>query len=397
MRAMFSAVAGLRAHQVRMDVIGNNIANVSTTGFKASRATFQDVLSQTLSSGQQVGLGVALGQVGLNQNAGSLQMTGRETDLAIGGPGFFILRSGGEVEYTRAGSFDWDAEGYLVNPATGARVQGWAAAADGSFAVRDQGSLTDIRIQRGDAATARATTRAAFGANLDAGAAAGDTYTTALTVYDSLGRAQSLRIQFAKTADNTWSWGYQPPGSTGFTSGGTLGFNPDGTLAAGGTGTVTLTFPGAAPMTVALDFSRITQAYAGPAGSTVVAREVDGSPMGTLVSLTIDGSGVITGVYSNGTRRSLAQVALARFANPGALSKAGNNAFTASAASGPAAIDQPGRGDLGQIASGTLEMSNVDLSAEFTDLIMTQRGFQANTRVITAADEMLQDLVNLRR
>lgn len=405
MRALFSGVTGIRSHQVRMDVIGNNIANVNTTGFKSSRVTFMDVFSQTLSQGsstttpQQVGLGSGVASTDLNQTAGSLQLTGRDLDIAIEGNGFFVMKGVEGLQiYTRAGSFDWDAQGSLVNPGNGQRVQGWMADASGSLANTDPASIGDIRLRKGDVALAEATTEATFGQNLDAGAANGTTYDTAFTAYDSLGRPQPIAVRFTKTATNTWDWSYQDPAGGGFTNGGTLSFGTDGTLPSNMAATsIIIPVTGANDLSISIDLKSITQSYAGTSGSTVLVRESDGNPMGTLESVSVDASGVVTGVYSNGFRRNLAQLSIATFNNPSGLMKQGASSFSESSASGSPIIGKPGSGGRGRLVPGNLEMSNVDLSTEFTSMIMTQRGFQANTRIITASDEMIQDLVNLRR
>jgi flagellar hook protein FlgE len=416
MRALFSAVTGIRSHQVRMDVIGNNIANVNTIGFKGSRVTFQDVFSQTLSSGstqsapQQIGLGVGIGSTDLNQGAGSPQLTGRELDLAIEGEGMFVLKGGDGLNvYTRVGNFDWDAEGYLVNPGTGARVQGWPADINGQFGTLDGASLGSIQMTRGSVGLAQPTMAASLGGNLDAGAAAGTQFTTTMTAYDSLGQPHSVAVTFTKGTDlSTWDWTVEGAEELGVDGSGTLTFGPDGLLvrpeSGSGepeeavTGSFTWTPPGSvAAQTITLNFDGITQAYAGQSGSSVLVRKADGYPMGTLESVSIDPTGLVYGVFSNGFRRPMAQVAVANFANIAGLLKLGTSTFGESPASGAPVVGTPGTGGRGRLVPGNLEMSNVDLSTEFTNMIMTQRGFQANTRVISAADEMLQDLVNLRR
>lgn len=407
MRALFSAVTGVRSHQVRMDVIGNNIANVNTTGFKASRVTFQDIFSQTISAGsartspQQVGLGVGIASTDMFMENGGLQLTGRELDLAVEGSGLFILRGNdGQLLYTRAGNFNWDAEGYLVNPATGARVQGWTADSSGSIATTDQASLGSLRVVRGEMTLAERSTAITLGGNLDAGAPTNTEYTTTVSVYDSLGRSHSLVITFQKTADNSWSWTAAGDPAIGASGAGSLSFGTDGLLTAGsGTGaTITISPPGAASgQQIALDFGTVTQGYAGTAGSDVLVRNVDGYPMGGLDSVSIDASGLVFGVYSNGFRRVLGQVGLASFSNPAGLLKMGASAFAETTSSGRPMIGRPDSGGRGRLVPGNLEMSNVDLSTEFTNMIMTQRGFQANTRIISAADEMMQELVNMKR
>lgn len=407
MRALFSGVTGIRSHQVRMDVIGNNIANVNTTAFKSSRVSFQDVFSQTMSAGsaqttpQQVGLGVGLASTDLNLAAGSFQMTGRDMDLAIEGNGMFILKdgNGGQAAYTRAGNFDWDSRGFLVNPATGQQVQGWMADANGNFGNADAGSIGSIQVVKGGVTLAQKSAASTIGGNLDAGAAiSGTPYTTTMTAYDSLGRPQTVALTFTKTADNNWSWSASGPAGASVTGSGTLAFGTDGTLqAASRTGSVSLSPAGAAAQTISLDFANVTQAFAGTSGSSVLVRKIDGAPMGTLESVSMDETGLVSGVYSNGFRRPLAQLATADFTNPAGLLKAGSSSFVESASSGAALVGKPATGSRGRLVPGNLEMSNVDLSTEFTQMIVTQRGFQANTKTISTADEMLQDLVNLRR
>ena len=411
MRALISGVTGIRSHQVRLDVIGNNIANVNTNGFKSSRVTFQDVFSQTLSSGsaqttpQQVGLGVGIATTDLNQAAGSFQLTGRDLDLAIEGGGMFVLRGeDSQNVYTRVGNFDWDADGFLVNPATGLRVQGWTADTAGAFGNFEAGGLGNIQLTRGGVTIAQPSPEATVGGNLDAGAEAGAIFRTTMTAYDSLGRAQTVVMTFTKsTEENTWDWQAQGAESLGVAGEGTLTFGEDGLVQLdavdpeSGLGQITFQAPGAAEQEISVNFAGVTQAFAGQGGSSVLVRKVDGYPMGTLENVTVSASGEIAGVFSNGFRRPLAQVALANFSNPGGLLKVGANGFSESAASGGAVVGAPGSAGRGRLVPGNLEMSNVDLSTEFTSMIMTQRGFQANTRVISAADEMLQDLVNLRR
>lgn len=407
MRALFSGVTGIRSHQMRMDVIGNNIANVNTIGFKGSRVTFQDVFSQTLSSGsaqsapQQIGLGVGIGSTDLYQGAGSPQLTGRELDLAIEGSGMFVLKGGdGMNVYTRVGNFDWDAEGYLVNPGTGARVQGWSADINGQFGTLDAAGLGSIQLMRGAVGLAQPTQSASLGGNLDAGAAKDTEFRTTLTAYDALGRPHSVAVVFTKGSDaKTWDWKPEGDAALGLTGSGTLTFGPDGILdPASFTGDITLTPPdAAAAQTIKLNFEGITQAYAGQEGSSVLVRKADGYPMGTLEAVSIDPTGLVYGVFSNGARRPMAQVAVANFANTAGLLKLGSSTFGESPSSGAPMVGAPGTGGRGRLVPGNLEMSNVDLSTEFTNMIMTQRGFQASTKIISAADEMLQDLVNLRR
>jgi flagellar hook protein FlgE len=405
---MFSAISGMKNHQVRMDVIGHNIANVNTVGFKAGRATFQDVLSQTLrgaSSPQstrggtnpiQVGLGMTLMAVDTVFGQGSLQSTGRSTDLAIQGEGFFVLRAGQDRAYSRAGAFTTDAEGYLVDSG-GRRVQGWMATA-GQFASTDPASLTDLRIRLGETAPARATTTALWQGNLDAGADIGATRTTTVSVYDSLGQLVSLTVNFTKLAPGSWQWEVNaPPGVPVVADGGGVGeleFDTGGQLA-GVTGTpLRLTPPGADELAVTMDFGAMTQC-AGPSSAEVFYR--DGHAQGELESFAVDGNGTVTAFFTNGVNAQVARMAMATFSNQAGLLRAGENTYRSSFNSGLPQIGGAGEGGRGVVNSGYLELSNVDLALEFTEMIVTQRGFQANSRVISASDEMLHELVNLKR
>lgn len=409
MRAMFSGVTGIRAHQLRLDVIGNNIANVNTSGFKASRVTFQDVFSQTMRGGStgggaaslQVGLGAAVGTVDLLAGAGNLQFTGRDLDLAIEGSGFFILaNSDGTETYSRSGGFDWNSAGYLVNPGSGQSVLGWVPQTDGTWGTKDAGNLTALQLPIGDVALAQPTTAAAFAQNLDAAAAVGASHTTSVLFYDSLGRTQSFTFEFTKTDDNEWDVGYYLPGDNVLTPLGSIEFSTSGAIIDPDPPEFTLdgfTPDGAEELSLVIDFSRVTQTASGGAGHTLLVQHQNGVAGGTLDNVAIDAGGMIWGVYSNGAQRVIAQIAVANFTNPGGLVKQGANGFIASQSSGLPQVGEAGRGGRGRVAPANLEMSNVDLSAEFTNMIMTQRGFQANTRIITVSDEMMQELVNLKR
>lgn len=413
MRSMFSAVSGLRNHQTYMDVVGNNIANVNTTGFKMSRVAFQDMLSQTLRpaaapTGElggvnplQVGLGVLLANVDTVQTQGGLQSTGKPTDLALEGDGYFVLGQGDRHYYSRDGAFDQAIDGTLVNPASGMKVMGWQAT-DG--VVDSTGPLSPIVIPLGQGMKAAASENMSVNGNLASSTAVGDTVTTDVTVRDSLGNPHSLTITFTRTAGtNTWSWqaassatpadpdvtAIAPAAATA------ISFDADGrldTTTALPTLDVTLS-NGASPISITLDFSGLTQL----SGASEVQATADGAAAGSLSTFTIDSSGVVTGVYSNGIREVLGQIAVAKFANPAGLLRAGGNLLDASVNSGDPQVGSAGSGGRPSISSGFLEMSNVDLAQQFTNMIMAERGFQANSRVISASNEILQDLVNLIR
>lgn len=409
MRSMFSGVSGLRNHQIMMDVVGNNIANVNTVGFKASQLSFQDALCQTIrgagASGEaiggtnpiQIGLGVKLALVSTNFSQGSLQNTGRMTDLSIQGDGFFILSDGNGYYYTRAGCFSFDSLGKLINPSNGYVVQGWMA--DDAGKIDTNTAVTSISIPVGQTMPPRATTTVSYQGNLPSNAAVGDRFVTSIEVRDSQGKAHALTMTFTKSGVNTWDWeAGGPAGISGNT--GTLAFDVNGLLVTATGGPIQFTPAGADTVSITPDFgspgttSGITQ-FASP--STVAAVYQDGYATGSLQSISISDNGVLAGFFSNGLNRKLAQIAVCVFNNPEGLVKVGDSMYRVSNNSGEPLVGTSGSGNRGVITAGTLEMSNVDLAQEFTNMIIAERGFQANSRIITSADQMLQDLVNIKR
>jgi flagellar hook protein FlgE len=408
LRSMFSAISGLRGHQVMMDVIGNNIANVNTVGFKSGRVNFQDILSQTFRGASapqgglgsinpaQVGLGMTVAGIDVLQTQGNLQSTGRLTDMAIQGDGFFVLTDGSRQFFTRDGAFDVGLNGNLLNSASGLKVQGWVA--DQAGAIDTTTAVTDIIIPLGTRTTALATAASALTGNLDASAADGTTASTTLNVYDSLGIRHSIKMTFTKTGSNAWDWAATADAAdagTTTTSTGSLTFNADGTFqaATGSPISIDLTNGATTPLALPVDMEDMTQYQ----GTSALNASTDGFSSGTLVTFTIGSGGDITGVFSNGQTQLLGQIAMGSFVNPGGLLRQGQNLFGASSASGDPSIGMPGQGGRGTVTTGSLEMSNVDLATQFTGMITAQRGFQANGRVITTSDEMLQELVNLKR
>lgn len=429
--ALFTGVTGLQVHQRRLDVVANNISNVNTVGYRGSRILFQDLFSQTLrgssaplgtfggTNALQVGLGVQIASIDTNFNQGSLLTTGVTSDMAIQGSGFFILSDGVKQSYTRDGSFTLNANGLLIDPATGQRVQGFLADSNGNI---DTNQLTDIFVPVGES-NVRATTEATLTGNLNADARAGvpqDQVSRTISVFDSLGTERRIQIRFEKTANpNEWELDVFLDNGSGdpltfpqLATNLQLQFDSNGRVQSGGTQPITITAAdiGAAgtlpdlPFTFDLDFNDVTQLARGvdattgvPLPSDVTLRNQDGFPPGDLQSFNIGANGQINGVFSNGLTRTLAQVALASFSNVGGLSRDGFNRFLETPASGNAQIGPPDSGGRGFISGGVLENSNVDLGEEFTSLIITQRGFQANARTITAADTLLQEAVNLIR
>lgn len=445
-RSIFSAVSGLRNHQTRMDVIGNNIANVNTTAYKSGRATFKQSFSQMLRGasrpvdGQggvnplEVGLGMQLASIDTVFTQGNLETTGVTTDLAVQGNDFFVVSKGANTFYTRAGNFQVDADGRLVSPTNGYVVQG-RMATNGTL----MNGITDIKIPAGQTTPAKATTRTAIGGNLDSSAniivaAAPDSPTaaeladpqnahsvvqTTLGVYDSLGLKHDLTIVAWKVGPTKWDFKIDPtnlnydttkpytfgPGSQSSPAGAAtpwqFTFNADGTINTASSNIPAITFTPVGngnPVSITLDpGSGATGLTSYVGASSAVLRDQDGYAAGVLTNISVERDGTIIGAFSNGTNQALAQVALASFNNPEGLEHSGDNMYTISANSGTAMIGFAGRESSSTIASGALEMSNVDLSQEFTNMIITERGFQANGKMITTSDEMLQELVNLRR
>lgn len=439
MRSMFSGVSGLRAHQTKMDVIGNNVANVNTIGFKSGRVTFQEVFNQTLkgagapdsASGRggtnpmQVGLGIGVSSVDTLSTRGSLQRTDNPTDLSIEGDGFFICKGGSadSFKFTRAGNFGVDKLGNLVT-SSGLNLYGWqdyggTAKDDGTFQFDTEKNIEPINLYTDEynknkrMIGAKATTKSAFSGNLNSSYNIVSSVTNSnyqfsmpMIVYDKLGNDYKISINFWKRSvqggsggGTSWSWAVQPgSGPTALNASGSISFDTKGYLLSGGINNITLTpstNAGTESFAIKLDFSKLTQ-YA--ADSSAKATFVDGYPTGNLVTFGVGADGIITGVYSNGQQQPLGMVALASFENPGGMQKTGDNMFVPTTNSGDFKKGvKAGSEGVGTLNPGTLEMSNVDLSREFTEMIVTQRGFQANSRLITASDEMLQELVNLKR
>jgi len=463
MRSLFSGVSGLQNHQTRMDVIGNNIANVNTYGFKRNRVTFQDMFYQQLQGAsrptdavggvnpREVGLGMTIASIDTLHIQGSFQTTGVGTDLAINGMGFFVMNDRGTELFTRAGTFSLDQTGTMVNPANGMRVQGWMAQEiDGVQFLDVSRNVENLVIPVGSKDAARATTMVNFASNLDKrtpeildGATGLEiregTWSTQQKIFDAFGESHDLMVEFARVpgVNNSWTarvvvnpqgeistntsvgLGDLPPAAGGpelFT----LNFNNQGTLISAVDAAGNESSTGQIIMNVGFDVQNATpgddgatvrqtfQLNLGTVGgltnsmtqfaerSTTRIFEQDGHTMGYMENFRIDGNGIITGIFSNGTNRVLGQVALATFANQGGLEKAGDNTFRMTSNSGMADIGPSGLAGRGRIQAGVLEMSNVDMAEQFTDMIITQRGFQANSRTIQTSDQMLQEILNLR-
>lgn len=413
LRSLFAAISGIRGQQAKLDTIGNNIANASTTGFKASRVRFQDMLSQTLrvASGptngrsgtnpSQVGLGMSVAGIDTLHTQGSLQATGRLTDLAVQGSGFFAMSDGQRTLFTRDGAFSISKDNELVNASTGMKVMGWSA--DAAGVVNSQGAIAPLSIPLGAQVLTQATTRVDFTGNLSSEAAGAATHRTTATIYDSKGAPLDVQITFTRNgALNEWAYEVTlpatPSAGLAITAGatGTVSFATDGSFVVptGALVPVEMTVPLANNISFNLDFSALSM-VAGP--STALVRSQDGLFPGELATFSIGRDGVITGTFTNGAVRDLGQIAIAHFASPEGLMKTGSNLYEASSSSGEAIIGGAGIDGRGTVETGTLEMSNVDLASEFTEMITTSRAFQANSRVVTTSDEMLQELIQLKR
>jgi flagellar hook protein FlgE len=433
LQALLAGVASVKAQQTRMNVIGNNLANVNTTAYKSARVTFQDMIAQTIQGAtlptsskggtnpKQYGLGVLVGATDVNNEQGSLGATNRPSDMAIQGSGYFMVPSGDGVAYTRDGAFDLDANGDLVQTSTGSRLLGWKADSLGKVDTTAPVSKTSaLNIPIGRLNAVQATTYTAMKGNLNASAAPAETYTTQVRVYDALGGAHDISVVYSNhstnmaadplapaTARSSWDWAaYEGDAATGLPIGNSsttgnekLYFDDQGagvsSLAAGIYNQMTVPAgSSSSPVAINIDFSAIGQLEN---ASQIASTSQDGFPPGSLEGYNIGTDGVITGLFTNGLTRPLGQIALSNFPNPNGLSRVGNNTWRATDNSGTAVVGTAQSGGRGAINSGYLEQSNVDISTEFSDLIITQRGFQANTKIITTVDEMLQDLINMKR
>ena len=462
MRSLYSGVSGMQNHQTRLDVIGNNVSNVNTTGFKRGRVNFQDMISQQLTGAakpteevggvnpKEVGLGMTVASIDTIFTQGNLQSTGVSTDIAIQGNGFFVLKNGQETFYTRAGTFGVDSEGTLVNPANGLRVQGWMAQeVNGEMVINTAGSTEDLIIPIGQKDSAKATTNVDFACNLnkntqilEEGASDSDilkaTWGTETKVYDSFGNEHMLSVSFTRVPGTNNQWqatvNVDAENATetmtrvglGTTDGVentfVVTFDNFGRLQSvtDSAGNVTnengqvsiqasFNVPGGNPDAEGNPLRQTMNINLGTIGSientitqfaessSTKAFYQDGYTMGYLDNFKIDASGIITGVYSNGTTRAIGQIAMASFTNQNGLEKAGDNTYVASNNSGLANIGTSGVAGKGSLLAGALEMSNVDLTEQMTDMIVTQRGFQANSKTIQTADTLLDTVLSLKR
>jgi flagellar hook protein FlgE len=416
--ALVTATSGLSANSYALDIVGNNLANLNTSGFKDQVTNFQDAMYQTLAPGSgptgtsggtnpsQTGSGVTEGALDNNFSQGSNTSTGNSLDAAISGSGFFVLNNGTTTSYSRAGAFGVDAGGYLVDPTTGYHVQRIGTVGEGTATAPgfQAAGNNSIKVPIGAGMPGTETANVTYQGNLDSGLAVGGTATTSIQVYDSQGSAHALTVTFTKTATDTFTAAAQLDNgaATAAVTGGPVTFDSGGLLVSPATLSVALSgLPGgAANQTVTLKLGTagsstgLTQ-FGGNGASTANAVTQDGTGFGTLTAISFDNGGNVQGSFSNGLTEPIAQLALASFNNQSGLIRTGNNYFQASAASGQALVGTAGSGANGTIQGSSLESSNVDIATEFSRLIIAERGYQVNAETITTADNVLQTLTNI--
>ncbi|HZD31231.1 MAG TPA: flagellar hook protein FlgE [Candidatus Angelobacter sp.] len=408
-------LSGLNAASSELSVISNNLANLNTTGYKDQETSFRDLFYQTMGStgggdAIQIGSGAGVESVTSNFNNGSPDNTGVPTDMAITGNGFFVTQQNGVTQYTRAGNFTVSKAGILTTQ-DGQAVMGYPATGG---VVNAGTALAPLQVGSGLTNPANATTSVTLNANLNADTNVGDpAFSTPATVYDSLGTPHVLSFQFSKTAANTWSYqvtipaadtGSPGPNPTVISGPTTLAFDSSGNLTSPASNVAGITVSGLADGAADLNFSwdlydsngapTLTQ-MAAP--SATASTQQNGYSSGTLQGFNVDSAGVLQGTFSNGQVVALGQIAIASFANQEGLQLTGSNGYVPTLASGAAVVGAPGSAGRGNITGGSLELSNVDVSQEFANLIIAQRGYEANAKVVTTFDTIAQDTISLIR
>lgn len=421
MMSMYSAVSGLKSQQTKLNVIGNNVANVNTLGYKSQSVAFSDLLSQTISAAgaaagqtggtnsKQIGLGSQVSAITKNMGTGSSQYTGNDTDAALSGDGFFIVQGGGtgKYQFTRAGNFGVDLDGNLV--VNGLKVCGWEYdTTAGKF--NTQETVAPINLFTSTSGVNKKvlapeqTTSVSLSGNLSSSAAVSATTvdsSSTMTVYDALGTSYDVKVEYKRTATDEW---------TATFSGGCLGtpvdqvmtFDANGKMTSPTDGKFTLSIDSPTAPAVAFDvemnLSGISMYTSSTGKSSVAVSDQDGYASGTLQDFSIGADGVITGSYSNGQKQALGMLGLAVFTNPSGLDKIGENLYATSVNSGEfSGAVAAGTGGSGKLTTGALEMSNVDLANEFSEMMITQRAYQANSKIITTSDTLLETLINMSR
>jgi flagellar hook protein FlgE len=413
-----TALSGLNANSTAIDVVGNNLANLNTTGFKDSQVEFQSLVTQSLGAGlgeTQVGFGTGEPLTTMEFTQGAIQTSSGAMDAAIQGDGFFVVNdsSSGINLYTRAGNFDVDATGNLMTD-TGDYVQGWTATNPATGAVDTNGPIGNIVVPVGSLSPPVPTSQFSVGLNLNSSStvySAADTssdFSTPMTVYDSLGTAHVLTLDFQKSGSNTWNYTVSVPGADVGSANtsvpvatGSLTFDSNGQLDAANASPVTITVPGLADG--ASDMSLQWNLFSGSTGnltqfgqpSAQSSSSQNGSAASELVNVGLGNGGTILAQYSNGNQVTVGQVAMASIVNPDSLIAVGSNNYQLSSQTATPSIGMPGTGGRGDIEGGSLESSTVDIATEFTNLMVYQRAYEADSRVITTADTLSQDTINL--
>jgi flagellar hook protein FlgE len=417
--SLFTGVSGLLGNSQAMNIIGDNISNVNTVGFKGSKAVFSDIFSTILTNGSttsQVGRGSQLQGVLQSFSQGSFEASSNALDLAVDGSGFFVTNNGTSNFYTRAGQFRLN-EGGLVQSITGEILQGQQITNGVTSA-----TVSDIDLA-GVQSSPQASTAFTLGANLDVSASAGTTFTSPITLFNSVGDTTIMSFAWTKAATPSNTWGFNVSSSAGTVStinggavtSGSVTFDSSGVLSsvtAGGSALssladipIVISFAGSNPTAANLSVNwDIATASASNGKLTGFAAESnnnslvqDGFTTGTLTGLSVDGEGKISGLFNNGQTEQLFQVTLADFLAPSGLTRRGSNLFSESQQSGQPTLGFAGSGGLGSIIGNTLELSNVDLASEFVTMIQTQQAFQAAARIISTTDDLLTETVNLVR
>lgn len=423
MASFFIPLTGLESDSTALNTIANDLANMNTTAFKGQAVNFADLFYQQIGSAGsgdpiQVGAGTQVSSIETSFAQGSINATGNSTDVALNGSGFFVVQNNGVDEYTRAGNFSVNTNGNLVS-ANGLQVLGYPAV---NGAVNTNSPIVPINIPVGQVQEPQATTSLNMIANLDATSAAGSTFPSQITVYDSLGVSHVATVTYTQTGTNQWSYSAALPAGD-FTGGvstpvtGTLNFNSSGNLAsvtpAGGVLTTVGTGPGQVSA-IPLAFNGLADGAAnlnmkwdllGPGGtpnisqvasaSAVSSTTQDGFSSGEYQSFTIAADGTVTATYSNGQQQAVGQLALANMTNLQGLQMLGDGDYQTTLASGTASIGASGTNGLGTLQDGALEQSNVNISAEFSDLIIAQRAFEANSKTVTTFDSVTEDTINM--
>ena len=413
----FSAsLSGLNVNQQKLNVIGNNLANINTLAFKSSTVEFSDLVSQSVGGNSanpmQIGLGVTTGSITPNFSQGGIENTGVPTNVAIQGSGFFVIGDPAHRAYTRAGDFSFDANGQLVT-SNGVPVQGYTAM-NAAGQVITTGQPTSIVVPPGVLRPPVATTTFGTVSNLDSNAQVNDTFTASVQIIDALGTPHVATITYTNTGAGAWKYDITVPGAdvgvaapASNIATGTLTFDPQGvlkTVNGGAPANVTVTSPAWADGAKAIDFTwnlldannnPTLTGFSAPSATSSVTQ--NGAEAGTINGISIDSSGQIVASFGAGATVVVGQLALANFNNPSGLVKVGSNAFGDSASSGIANIGTAGTGGRGSLIGSSLEQSNVDIATEFTQMILAQRGYQANSKSITTQDQLLVDTLNLKQ